>query len=225
VVDVSQSLPEGLEDVVKDLVEEKVEEATADLREENEQLRDRVAELEDEVEDLRDDYETEKSRNERVRASVSRIINTLREYEDDETIGPDDPQMVPEAANVGERLFDTIQRTEENEELIDFSQTARDGGTRSVTDKYLDVLEFAKDHAETEDVAVVRLTYKQVAREYGCAVNTNAYRVMQQMEKRISGVLYRSSRDLSWDVQGVGGKHIEIQLSSPGLRGWIRAQR
>lgn len=58
-----QRLPDDLEAQIKEIVDERVDEATADLREENDQLRDQVDQLQEERDDLQervDDLEQEK---------------------------------------------------------------------------------------------------------------------------------------------------------------------
>lgn len=215
----SQSLPEGLEDVVEDLVEEKVEEATADLREENEQLRERVDELEDELED-------QQERMERVGASISRLINTIRERPAGEGTDANDPSMVVEAANVADELYDTMERARQNAGLLDFREKRPE--TASITEKYLNVLGRAEEKAEELDSNTVYLNYREVANKYGCAYKNDGYRVMEEMDERVPGVEYVDGRDLPIDTgvtHKIEEKTLRVEWQHPDLRGWVRAHR
>ncbi|WP_458190922.1 hypothetical protein [Haladaptatus sp. NG-WS-4] len=96
--------------------------------------------------------------------------------------------------------------------------------SQQIEDKYLDVLEHAKNVAKTNDVMVARLGYREVATHYGCAYKNDGYRVMEEMAERVPGVTYKESRTLSVDdAMGVGGHHIEITFAHPDLAGWMRA--
>ncbi|WP_435158356.1 hypothetical protein [Haladaptatus sp. DFWS20] len=61
-------------------------------------------------------------------------------------------------------------------------------------DKYLDVLEHAKNVANTNDVMVARIGYREVATHYGCAYKNDGNRVMEEMAERIQDVSYKESR-------------------------------
>lgn len=229
----NQSLPEGLEDALEDLVEEKVEEATADLRDENEQLRERVDELEQQneqlhehVETLEDDLEAECERNQRVRASVSKLINTVREYDDPEKMtDEDDPSMVAEAANAANELYDTVERARQNAGLLDFREKRPE--TASISEKYLNVLGRAEEKAAEVEDNVVFLNYREVATHYGCAYKTDGYRVMEEMADRVPGVQFVDSHRMSEiDATAVREqKSIRVEWQHPDLRGWVRAHR
>ncbi|WP_227379732.1 hypothetical protein [Haladaptatus halobius] len=93
-----------------------------------------------------------------------------------------------------------------------------------VEDKYLDVLEHAKNVAQMNDVMVSQLGYREVAAHYGCTYKNDGYRVMEEMAERVPGVSYKESRTLSVDdALGVGGHHIEITFGHPDLAVCIRA--
>ena len=226
----SSSLPEDLEAVI----EEKVEEATADLREENEQLRERVEDLERENEQLRDhvktledDLEAERERNQRTRASVAKLINTVREYEDpEEMTDGDDPSMVAEAANAADELYDTMERAQQNAGLLDFREKRPE--TASITEKYLKVLGRAEEKADEEESNTVYLNYREVATHYGCAYKTDGYRVMEEMADRVPGVHYVDGHLANPDIDPttkVEEKAIRVEWQHPDLRGWVRAHR
>lgn len=220
------SLPRNLEEAVEDFVEEKVREQTEDLS-------DRVAELEAENEQLRnrvetmeDGLEAEHKRNQRARASVSKLINTVREYEDpEEMTDEDDPSMVAEAANAANELYDTIERARQNAGLLDFREKRPE--TAAVTEKYLNVLGRAEEKADEIEDNVVYLNYREVATHYGCAYKTDGYRVMEEMAERVPGVHYvdgHRANDIDPTTK-VGGKSIRVEWQHPDLRGWVRAHR
>ncbi|GAA0249584.1 hypothetical protein ACFFQF_31775 [Haladaptatus pallidirubidus] len=189
------------------------------------QDRQKLSRLEDTTESLEadvDDLTDVEEKNARVRASVSRIINLVRDYETEESVDEDSPNLVAEASNAGRQLFETVQRSEQNTELVNFREKRAE--SQQVEDKYLDVLEHAKNVAKTNDVMVARLGYREVATHYGCAYKNDGYRVMEEMAERVPGVTYKTSRTLSVDdAMGVGGHHIEITFAHPDLAGWMRA--
>jgi hypothetical protein len=57
--------------------------------------------------------------------------------------------------------------------------------SQQVEDKYLDVLEHAKNVAKTNDVMVTRLSYREVETHYGCAYTNDGYRVMEEMAEHV----------------------------------------
>ena len=59
-----------------------------------------------------DDFTDVEEKNARVRASVSRIINLVRDYETEESVDNDSPNLAAEATNAGCQLFQTVQRSE-----------------------------------------------------------------------------------------------------------------
>ncbi|WP_227356110.1 hypothetical protein [Haladaptatus salinisoli] len=61
-------------------------------------------------------------KNARMRASVSRLINPVRDYETEESVDDDSPNLAAEAANAGRQLFETVQRSEQNTELVNFRE-------------------------------------------------------------------------------------------------------
>lgn len=194
------------------------------LAERVEQLEEQVEQVEQEKADLREELDEEKAKNERARGALAKLVNELREYdaEEGEGVTTDDPEMVAEVATVAEDLRETTETVEQNSGLLEFRETQGDAHKPKV-EKQLSVLRFAKKHAETEGTAICRMTYRQVAREYGCHKN-DAYRVMEQMEAEVPGVSYKNGRTLGPETQGVGGKHLEVQLQHPELRGWLRAR-
>jgi hypothetical protein len=68
---------------------------------------------------------------------------------------------------------------------------------RVVEDKYLNVLEHAKNVPKTNDVMVARLGYREVATHYGCAYENDGYRVMEEMAECVPGVSYKMYWTLS----------------------------
>jgi DNA integrity scanning protein DisA with diadenylate cyclase activity len=157
-----------------------------------------------------------------VWASVSRLINLVRDYETEESVDDDSPNLTAEAANAGRQLFETVQRSEQTTELVNFREKCAE--SQQVEDKYLDVLEHAKNVAQTNDVMVARLGYREVATHYDCAYKNDGYRVMEEMAERVLGVTYKELRTLSIDnAMSVGGHHIEITFGHPDLVGWMRA--
>ncbi|WP_435157505.1 hypothetical protein [Haladaptatus sp. DFWS20] len=153
---------------------------------------------------------------------MSRLINLVRDYETEESVDDDSPNLAAEAANAGRQLFETVQRSEQNTELVNFREKRAE--SQQVEDKYLNVLEHAKNVAKTNDVMVAQLGYREVATHYGCAYKSDGYRVMEEMAERVPGVTYKESRTLSVDdAMGVGGHHIEITFAHPDLAGWMRA--
>ncbi|MFH5801860.1 hypothetical protein [Haladaptatus sp. CMAA 1911] len=99
-----------------------------------------------------DDLTKAEEKNSRVRASVSRIINPVRDYETGESVDDDSPNLAAEATNAGRQLFETIQRSEQNTELVNFREKRAE--SQQVEDKYLNALEHAKNVAKTNDVMV-----------------------------------------------------------------------
>lgn len=213
---------------------DEVEAEAEEVREENEQLRERVEDMEEENEQLRDHVETledelaeEHERNQRVRASVAKLINTVREYEDpEEMTDEDDPAMVAEAANAADELYDTVERARQNAGLLDFREKRPE--TASITEKYLKVLGRAEEKADEQESNTVYLNYREVATQYGCAYKTDGYRVMEEMAERVPGVHYSDGRDLPIDTgvtHKVEQKALRVEWRHPELRGWIRAHR
>ena len=222
----STSLPRNLEEVVEDLVEEKVKEETADLHDQVAELEAENEQLRNHVETLEDNLEAEHERNQRIRASVSKLINTVREYEDpEEMTDEDDPSIVAEAANAADELYDTMERSRQNAGLLDFREKRPE--TAAITEKYLNVLGRAEEKADEIEDNVVYLNYREVATHYGCAYKTDGYRVMEEMADRVPGVHYVDGH-LANDIDPttkVGGKSIRVEWQHPDLRGWVRAHR
>ena len=221
-VPVSRDDFEALVERVEQLEEdnEQLHERVEDLEEENEQLRDRV-------ETLENDLEAEHERNQRARASVAKLINTVREYDDpEEMTDEDDPTMVAEAANAANEIYDTMERARQNAGLLDFREKRPE--TASITEKYLNVLGRAEEKADEQENNVVYLNYREVATHYGCAYKTDGYRVMEEMAERVPGVRYSDGRDLPIDTgvtQKVEQKALRVEWQHPDLRGWVRAHR
>ena len=195
---------------------------TAKARAQDRQTLDSLEETTKTIQADIDDLADAEEKNSRVRASVSRIINLVRDYETEESVDDDSPNLAAEATNVGCQLFETVQRSEQNTELVNFREKRAE--SQQVEDKYLDVLEHAKNVAKTNDVMVARLGYREVATHYGSAYTNDGYRVMEEMAERVPGVTYKESRTLCVDdAMGVGGHHIEISFAHPDLAGWMRA--
>ncbi|WP_227378391.1 hypothetical protein [Haladaptatus halobius] len=96
--------------------------------------------------------------------------------------------------------------------------------SQQVEDKYLDVLERAKNVTKTKDVMVALSRYREVAAHYGCTYKNDRYRVMEERAERVPGVSYKESQMLSVDdAMDVGGHHIKITFGHPDLQGWMRA--
>ncbi|SIR96852.1 hypothetical protein SAMN05421858_4835 [Haladaptatus litoreus] len=111
-----------------------------------------------------------------------------------------------------------MQRSEQNTELVNFREKRAE--SQQVEDKYLDVLEHAKNVAKTNGVMVARLGYREVATHYSCAYKNDGYRVMEEMAERVPGVSYKESRTQCVDdAMGAGGHHIEITFAHPDLAG------
>jgi hypothetical protein len=49
--------------------------------------------------------------NSRMRASVSQLVNFVRDYETEESVDDESPNLVAEASNAGHSLFETVQRS------------------------------------------------------------------------------------------------------------------
>lgn len=206
---------------------EELEERVETVEEENEELRERAERAEQERDELRERLTEEETRNGRTRGLVANLINTVRDYDLDEGEGvsAEDDDLPEEMANVADELHDTVEFCRENNELLKIRERDYDqenGRTRSKVRKQLDVIHFAKKHAKANEKAIWRMDYRQVAAEYGCHKN-DAYRVMDDMSE-IPGIEVKNSRNLSWDVQGIGGKFLEVQLKHPEIHGWIRAR-
>ncbi|WP_266081645.1 hypothetical protein [Haladaptatus caseinilyticus] len=197
--------------------------------------RDRTAALEsciDDLETVTTDFQTELNRereqNQRIRASVSRIINDVRDYTSDDgsSVDATSPNIVAEAATVGKELHDTIERSTDNASLLDFT-TKRPANT-SIHEKYLHVLGRAEEKARETNTQIVYLNYREVATHYGCAYMTDGYRVMEEMSDRVPGVQYVDGHLANSDVDAttkVEGKRIRVEWNHPDLRGWVRAHR
>lgn len=61
-----------------------------------------------------DELTDAKDENIRVRAPVSRLINLVRDYETEESVDHNSPNLAADAANAGRQLLETIQRSEQN---------------------------------------------------------------------------------------------------------------
>ncbi|WP_227377235.1 hypothetical protein [Haladaptatus halobius] len=194
--------------------------ACAQDRQQLSRLADTTETMQADIDELIDAEE----KNARIRASVSRLINLVRDYETEESVDDDSPNLVAEASNAGKQLFETVQRSEQNIELVNFREKRAE--SQQVEDKYLNVLEHAKKVAKTNDVMVARLDYREVATHYGCAYKNDGYRLMEEMGDRVPGVSYKESRTQSVDdAMDVGGHHIEIMFGHPDLAGWMRAHQ
>jgi vacuolar-type H+-ATPase subunit I/STV1 len=232
-----QSLTDRVDDLEQEVAEkderiddleqrvDQLEDYRTEAAKERVQDRQQLSRLEDTTETIEadiDDLTDAEEKNTRVRASVSRLINLVRDYETEKSVDDDSPNLTAEAANAGRQLFETVQCSEQNTELINFREKRAE--SQQVEDKYLDVLKHAKNVAKTNDVMVARLGYRDVATHYGCAYKNDGYRVMEEMAERVPGVSYKESRTLSVDDEmGVGGHHIEITFAHPDLAGWMRA--
>jgi hypothetical protein len=102
--------------------------------------RQTLSSLEDTTESLEADVDltNAEGKNSRVRASVSRLINLVRDYETEESVDDGSPNLAAEAATAGRQLFETVQRSEQNTELVNFREKRAE--SQQVEDKYLDVL-------------------------------------------------------------------------------------
>ncbi|WP_458208534.1 hypothetical protein [Haladaptatus sp. NG-SE-30] len=212
----------------KDQQFETLETELEEERERTDQLEARVDELESETDQLDDDLDDEIERNQRIRASVSRIINDVREYtsEDDSSVDATSPNIVAEAANVGQELHDTIDRAHQNASLLDF--TTQRPEKDSIHEKYLNVLGRAEEKTRESGSPVVYLNYREVATHYGCAYTTDGYRVMEEMGDRVPGVEYVDGHLANPDIDAttkVEEKSIRVEWNHPDLRGWVRAHR
>ncbi|GKZ14892.1 hypothetical protein HAL_27730 [Haladaptatus sp. T7] len=218
-----EELLERLAERVADL------EAKVEAQEERgDHLEVRVEELEDENEQLRAKLGEQEEQNQRVRASVSRIINDVREYssEDGSSVDATSPNLVAEAANVGGELYDCIERSKENAGLLNFKTKRPESAT--VQEKYLNVLGRAEEKAQESGEDVVYLNYREVATHYGCAYNTDGYRVMEEMDERVPGVHYVDGHLANPEIDPttkVEEKSIRVEWNHPDLRGWVRAHR
>ena len=78
-------------------------------------------------------------RNARKRASVSRMINHVRDYDSTEGVDDASSNLVAEAANAGRQLVDTAERSEQNTELVNVREQRAE--SQQVEEKYLDMLD------------------------------------------------------------------------------------
>ena len=207
----------NLRRIVEDLADRvtNLEDENAELRAENEQLNERVSELED-----------REKENKRTRASVSRIINGLRDLPEGERLDAESPNLVAEAANTADELYDTMERARQNAGLLDFKEQTPENA--SVTQKYLRVLGRAEEKAEEFGQNRAYLNYREVASHYGCAYKNDGYRVMEEMAEQVPGVFYVDGRDNPIDTgvtQKIEEKAIRVEWEHPDLRGWVRAHR
>ncbi|WP_435156767.1 hypothetical protein [Haladaptatus sp. DFWS20] len=191
-------------------------------------LEEHVIEVETQTDHLQTDLEQENERNQRTRASLSRIINDVREYtsEDGSSVDANSPNIVAEAATVGQELHDTIQRSTENGSLLDF--TTKRPANSSIHEKYLHVLGRAEEKARETGTQIVFMNYREVATHYGCAYTTDGYRVMEEMADRVPGVDYVDGHLANPDVDAttkIDRKSIRVEWNHPDLRGWVRAHR
>ncbi|MFC6764645.1 hypothetical protein [Natrinema soli] len=211
-----------------DVLEERVETLEKD-RENAEKKRatdrSRLSELEETTEEMQDDVDNLvelEEKNARTRVSVTRIINLVLDYESADGVDDESDNLAVEASNVGRQLFETVQRSEQNTELMNFREKRAE--SQQVEDKYLAVLQAGKNLAAEHETMVARMGYRKVATRYGCAYKNDGYRVMEEMAERVPGVTYKESRTLGPETMGVGGHHIEISFAHPDLAGWIRAR-
>ncbi|GAA0240755.1 hypothetical protein ACFFQF_30875 [Haladaptatus pallidirubidus] len=207
---------------------ETLEEIIATERDRTATLEDRIDELKTENTLLQEELSNEREQNQRIRASVSRIINDVREYtcEDGSSVDATSPSIVAEAATVGETLHDTIQRSTENASLLDFT-TKRPQNT-GIHEKYLNILGRAEEKAREINSRTVYLNYREVATHYGCAYLTDGYRVMNEIAERVPGIEYVDGYLANPDIDPttkVEGKRIRVEWNHPDLRGWVRAHR
>ena len=84
-------------------------------------------------------------KNSRMQASISRDF--VQDYETEESVDDDSPNLAAEATNAGRQLFETVQRSEQNTGLVNFREKRAE--SQQVEDKYLNVLEHAKNVAKT----------------------------------------------------------------------------
>ncbi|SIR97755.1 hypothetical protein SAMN05421858_4916 [Haladaptatus litoreus] len=186
--------------------------------------RSRLSALEettDEIQDDVDDLVDLEEKNARTRASITRIINLVRDYESADGVDDESDNLAAEASNVGRQLFETVQRSEQNTELMNFREKRVE--SQQIEDKYLAVLEAGQKLAAENETMIVRMNYRKVATHYGCAYKNDGYRVMEEMAERVPGVTYKESKNLGPETMGVGGRHIEISFAHPDLAGWMRA--
>ena len=211
--------------------DERIDDLESELQTERErtiQLETRLEDLESQTEDLQDDCKDDHQQNQRIRASVSRIINDIREYtsEDGSSVDATSPNIVAEAATVGKELHDTIQRTAENASLLDF--TTKRPANAGIHEKYLHVLGRAEEKARETGSQTIYLNYREVATHYGCAYKTDGYRVMEEMAEHVPGVEYVDGHLANPDIDPttkIDGKSIRVEWNHPDLRGWVRAHR
>ena len=90
---------------------DELEDYRKEATKERAQDRQKLSSLEDTTETMEsdiDDLTEAEEKNSRVRASVSRIINLVRDYETEESVDDDSPNLAAEATNAGRQLFETI---------------------------------------------------------------------------------------------------------------------
>ena len=86
----------------------------------------------------------------------------------------------------------------------------------------------AEEKAQEFGHEIVYLNYREVATHYGCAYNTDGYRVMAEMEERIPGVEYVDGHPANPEIDvttKIDEKSIRVEWNHPDLRGWVRAHR
>jgi chromosome segregation ATPase len=124
-----QSLTDRIDDLEQEVAEkderiddleqrvDELEDYREDAAKERAQDRQTLSSLEDTTETMEsdiDDLTDVEEKNSRVRASVSRIINLVRDYETEESVDDESPNLAAEASNAGRQLFETVQRSEQN---------------------------------------------------------------------------------------------------------------
>ncbi|ODR80069.1 hypothetical protein BG842_03160 [Haladaptatus sp. W1] len=57
----------------------------------------------------------------------SRLINLVGDYETEESVDDDSPNLAAEATTAGRQLFETVQHSEQNTELVNFSRNSTRG--------------------------------------------------------------------------------------------------
>lgn len=85
-------------------------------------------------------------RNARKRVSVSRMINPVRDYDSTEGVDDETENLVAEAANAGRQLVETIERSEQNTELVTVPEQRAE--SQQVEETPLAVLEAGKEIAD-----------------------------------------------------------------------------
>ncbi|RBI60312.1 hypothetical protein DMJ13_18420 [halophilic archaeon] len=107
--------------------------------------------------------------NARMRAFMTRMINLVRDYNSAEGVDDEVPNLAAAAANAGRQCFQTVERSEQNTELVNFCEQSAESQQVEEISRHAGSQD---EDREENDAMIARMDYRMVATHYGC-VDTN----------------------------------------------------